>query len=142
MKLYEFLADFEGAAPEEALEMLVEFSERLPPLSEGRAGLQAPVDCRIQECQTPVYLWVDRGGEGVHLEAAVPEKSPTVRGFVALLVEGLAGASPGEVAALPDDFLPLLGLSSTLGMTRQRGFRGIISRIKREVAESAARDAG
>src|SRR5262249_43689421 len=108
--------------------------ERLPPLSAAHAALQLPGECRIQECQTPVYLWIDQGADGIRLEAAVPEQSPTVRGFVALLVEGLSGASPAEIAALPDDFLPLLGLTSTLGMTRQRGFRGIVSRIKKEVA--------
>ena len=134
MKLHEYLADFEGAEPEEALEMLIEFSDRLPPLSAGRAAGQMPASCRIQECQTPVYLWIDREGEQVRLEAAVPEQSPTVRGFVALLVEGLAGASPAEIAALPDDFLPLLGLASTLGMTRHKGFRGIVARIKGAVA--------
>lgn len=134
MKLHEYLADFKGADPEEALEMLIEFSKRMPPLSAGRAAQKMPASCRIQECQTPVYLWIDRDGDGVRLEAAVPGASPTVRGFVALLVDGLAGASPAEIAALPDDFLPVLGLTSTLGMTRQRGFRGIISRIKRAVA--------
>ena len=138
MKLHELLADFEGADPEESLEMLIEFSDKLPAVSAGRENLgEAPQDCRIQECQTPVYLWVDIKEGQVHLEAVVPEKSPTVRGFVALLVEGLAGASPAEVAEIPDDFLPLLGLSATLGMTRQRGFRGIVSRIKREVATMA-----
>jgi len=138
MKLPELLADFEGADPEESLEMLIEFSDELPPLSAGRAVLgEAAQECRIQECQTAVYLWVDVQDGKVRLEAFVPEKSPTVRGFVALLVTGLEGATPSEVAALPDDFLPLLGLSATLGMTRQRGFRGIISRIKREVASLA-----
>ncbi len=138
MKLHELLADFEGADPEESLEMLIDYSERLPPVSPGREKLaDVPQECRIQECQTPVYLWVDVRDGQVHLEAVVPEKSPTVRGFVALLVEGISGASPGEVAGLPDDFLPLLGLSATLGMTRSRGFRGIVSRIKREVAQAA-----
>src|SRR5207248_11552776 len=94
-------------------------------------------ECRVQECQTTVYLWVDVRQGRVQLEAFVPEKSPTVRGFVALLVEGLSGATAAEVAQLPDDFLPLLGLSATLGMTRQKGFRGIVSRIKREVAQGA-----
>ena len=138
MKLHELLAEFDGADPEESLEMLIDFSERLPPVSEGRAGMGEPAQqCRIEECQTTVYLWVDVRNGQVQLEALVPEKSPTVRGFVALLVEGISGASAAEVAALPDDFLPLLGLSATLGMTRQRGFRGIVSRIKREVAQEA-----
>ncbi len=142
MKLYDILADFVGADPEEALEMLIDFSERLPPLSAGRAIEGQPPRCRIQECQTPVYLWVDIAHGQVQLEAVVPEKSPTVRGFVAMLVEGLAGASPAEVARLPDDFLPLLGLAETLGMTRQKGFRGIVSRIKREVAQEKVENSG
>jgi cysteine desulfuration protein SufE len=138
MKLHELLADFEGADPEESLEMLIDYSNRLPPLSAARAGLgESAQECRIQECQTAVYLWVDVRDGRVQLEALVPEKSPTVRGFVALLVEGISGASPAEVAELPDDFLSLLGLSATLGMTRQRGFRGIVSRIKRETAQAA-----
>ncbi len=138
MKLHEFLADFEGADPEEALEMLMEFGDRMPALSAGRAAEGTPPRCRIQECQTPVYLWVDVVDGTLRLEAVVPEESPTVRGFVALLVEGMSGASPADVAELPDDFLPLLGLSATLGMTRQKGFRGIVTRIKREAAQGNA----
>ena len=118
--------------------MLMEFGNRLPPLSPGRAATVGggPAECRVQECQTPVFLWVDVASGRVQLEASVPEKSPTVRGFVALLVEGVSGASPSEVLGLPDDFLPKLGLEQTLGMTRSRGFRGIVSRIKRDVARN------
>lgn len=134
MKLDELLAEFSGADPEEALETLIDFSESLPPLSQARSAIALPADCRIQECQTPVYLWVDVIADQVRLEASVPEKSPTVRGFVALLVEGLSGASPAEVAEVSDDLLPRLGLSETLGMTRRQGFRGILQRIKRETA--------
>jgi cysteine desulfuration protein SufE len=138
MKLPELLADFEGAEPEESLEMLIDFAERLPAApTPGRDAVPENAGCRIQECQTPVYLWVDVAAGQVELEAVVPEKSPTVRGFVALLVEGISGATPDEVARLPDDFLPLLGLSETLGMTRRKGFRGIIAKIKREVAQKA-----
>ncbi|MBS0260723.1 MAG: SufE family protein [Planctomycetes bacterium] len=137
MKLPELLAEFDDVDPEDALEILMEFAERLPPASAGRSGSGEPTDCRILECQTPVYLWVDLNAGHVHLEAVVPEKSPTVRGFVALLVEGLEGATAAEVAEIPDDFLPLLGLTDTLGMTRQRGFRGVVARIKREVAQKA-----
>jgi cysteine desulfuration protein SufE len=137
VKLDELLAEFTGVDPEEALEMLIDHSEGLPPLSAGRAATVAPAECRIQECQTPVDLWIDVIGDSVRLEASVPEKSPTVRGFVALLVEGLTGATPEEVFRMPDDFLPRLGLAETLGMTRQRGFRGIVARIKREVAHGS-----
>lgn len=137
MKLPELLAEFDDVDPEDALEILMEFAERLPPATPGREAIPENAGCRIQECQTPVYLWVDVNAGTVHLEAIVPEKSPTVRGFVSLLVEGLEGASIAEIAQIPDDFLPLFGLEETLGMTRQRGFRGVVARIKREVAQKA-----
>lgn len=137
MKLDEYLAEFKGTDPEEALEMLLEFSEKLPPLSAARTAENRTVGCRIQECQTPVFLWVDVLDGVVRLEAQVPEQSPTVRGFVAMLVDGLAGVSPQDVARLPDNLLPEMGLQKTLGMTRERGFHGILAHIKRTVSMAA-----
>ncbi|MBM3971421.1 MAG: SufE family protein [Planctomycetes bacterium] len=137
MKLPEWIAEFDGLDDEEKLEMLVELSDELPPTSNGRtAGSQAE-SCRVQECQTPVYLWVEVVGGRVRLEADVPKKSPTVRGLVALMVQGLAGASPEEVTAIPDDVVGYLGLQKALGMQRQQGFRGVVTRIKREVRKLA-----
>ena len=80
MKLHELLADFEGADPEESLEMLIDFSDKLPPLSAARASLtrasvtgaglgESAQECRIQECQTAVYLWVE-------LEHGLDSESP------------------------------------------------------------------
>ena len=133
MKLSELIADFEGLDDEEKLELLVELSDELPPTSNGRtAGSQAE-SCRVQECQTPVYLWVDVVAGRVRLEADVPKKSPTVRGLVTLMVQGLADASPEEVSGIPDDVIGYLGLQKALGMQRQQGFRGVVARIKREV---------
>jgi cysteine desulfuration protein SufE len=128
LKLDDYLADWEGCDPEEALELLIDLGRELPPLSAAHAQEGFPSSCRIQECQTAVFLWI---------EAHVPEQSPTVRGFVALLVLGLSGASPEEVLSIPDDLLPRLGLQQTLGMTRSKGFRGIVARIKREAAQGA-----
>lgn len=139
MKLDEFLAEFEGTEPEEALEILMEFGDRLPALSAVRQGERNSPGCRVQECQTPVSLWVDVVGDRVQIEADVPEQSPTVRGFVAMLVEGVSGSSRDDVLSLPDNLLPKLGLQETLGMTRQRGFQGIVGRIKRAVLAGDSR---
>lgn len=137
MKLSELIADFEGLDDEEKLELLVELSDDLPQTSNGRtAGSQAE-SCRVQECQTPVYLWVDVVAGRVQLEADVPKKSPTVRGLVTLMVQGLADASVEEVARIPDDVVGYLGLQKALGMQRQQGFRGVVARIKREVQKLA-----
>lgn len=137
MKLHSLLEDFDGLEPEEKLETLMDLSGELPAVSAGRGHAPYPEACRVQECQTPVHLWVEVNEGRVHLEADVPPKSPTVRGLVSLVVQGLEGSTPAEVAAMPDDLVGLLGLTSTLGMTRQHGMRGLIVRIKREVAARA-----
>jgi cysteine desulfuration protein SufE len=141
MKLDDLLEEFNGLDPEERLELLIDFAESLPALSREHEALRQHGDCRVQECQTPVFLWVDVIDGQVRLAAHVPEKSPTVRGLVAMLVEGLSGETPEAVESVPDDIVARLGLQDALGMTRQRGFKGIVSRIKHQVALAAARSA-
>jgi cysteine desulfuration protein SufE len=129
----ELVADFQDLSPEERLEELVELADELPDVSPGRAVSPPPESCRVQECQTPVYLWVDVNKGRVHVEASVSRKSPTVRGLVALIVGAVQGAEVAQVLSLPENLLEQLGLAEALGMTRQQGFRGVIMRIKREV---------
>lgn len=133
VKWRELTREFQELSPEERLEELMELADDLPPVSGGRENTPLPESCRVQECQTPVYLWVDVAEGRVHLEASVSPKSPTVRGLVALAVEALEGEEAAEVLSLPNDWLSELGLSEALGMTRQHGFRGVIARIKRDV---------
>ena len=131
MKLEPLFAEFDGLEPRERLELLIEFSDSLPDLSDPRSGAPAPRECRVLECQTAVDLWVDVIEGRVWIEAAVPRQSPTIRGLVALLVEGINGSRVDEVLQMPDDVLGPLGLADTLGMTRQRGTRGLVATIKR-----------
>lgn len=133
MKLDEFAAELDDLDANEKLEWLVEFADQLPDISSGRASAPFPESCRVQECQTPVHLWVDVDQGKVHIEADVPRKSPTVRGLVALVVVGLQGESVQAVENLPDDLVSALGLGSALGMTRQQGFRGVVARLKQAV---------
>ena len=60
-----------------------------------------------------------------------------MRGFVSLLVLGLEGATPAEVAGLPDDLLHSLGLDETLGMLRMHGLTALVQRVKRAAAAAA-----
>jgi cysteine desulfuration protein SufE len=133
MKLDELIEEFTDLDASEKLEWLVEFADQLPDVSPHRSATAYPESCRVQECQTPVYLWVDTVDGRLQLEADVPRKSPTVRGLVALLVVGLQGAPVAAVADLPDDLIGRLGLNTALGMTRQQGFRGVIARLKQSV---------
>jgi cysteine desulfuration protein SufE len=133
MQLDAYIAELAELDDAEKLEWLIEVSDELPPLSPGRQGEPLPAACRVPECQTPVHLWVENRGGRVHLEADVPRNAPTVRGLVTVVVRGLEGATVEEVLSIPDDLLPRLGLTTALGMQRQQGLRGVVSRIKREV---------
>ena len=136
MQLNELKSELDELEPEEKLEWLIDLADELPEISPGKLGEPFPETCRVQECQTAVHLWVSVIDGRIHLEADVPRKSPTVRGLVSLVVRGLEGATVADGLALPDDMVAHLGLSSVLGMTRQQGFRGVISRIKRELRAS------
>ena len=137
MKLTSLIAELRELEPEDKLEWLVEFADQLPELSPDLVREPFPESCRVQECQTAVYVWAQAVDGRVQIEADVPRKSPTVRGLVALLVVGLQGESVSVALALPDDLVSHWGLSAVLGMTRQQGFRGVVARIKRALLDSA-----
>jgi len=129
--LDKYIRRFASADRDTRLETLLDLSRKLPPLSPALQEARERETHRVPECQTPVYLWVDRVEGRIRLQAEVPRESPTVRGFVALLVQALDGALPEEVAALPDDLLHALRLDEALGMTRTHGLTAIVRRLKR-----------
>ncbi len=125
---------FQQADRETRLETLLDYARKLPPLPARHEEARAAGLNRVHECQTPVFLWVDAGeepGDIVEIHADVPRESPTVRGFVSLLIQGLQGMTRAEVAALPADLLDQLRLAETIGMNRTQGLSAIVTRIRR-----------
>lgn len=119
------------------LETLLDYSKKLPPLPQRYEKEKSLGHNRVDECQTPVYLWVELDEGRVHIHADVPREAPTVRGFVSLLARSVDGQTPDAVARIPNDLLDQLGLSETLGMTRTQGLTAILHRIKSSVASAA-----
>ena len=68
------------------LDALLDASKKLPELPARLRDDRDRETHRIAECQTPVFLWLEREGEVLRLHADVPRESPTVRGFMSLLV--------------------------------------------------------
>lgn len=138
VKLEALVEEFADADPRERLEMLLDFAEHLPPLTEHLQAERAAGCNRVNECQTAVYLWVETVEGRVQLYADVAPEAPTVKGFVALLVNALSGETPAAVASIDPSLLERFGLVEVLGMVRMRGLTGIINRIRREAGEIAS----
>jgi cysteine desulfuration protein SufE len=129
------ISRFQTADKQTRLELLLDYSRKLAPLPERFHSARDQGLNQVPECQSPVYLFMEREGEGLVLHADAPREAPTVRGFVALLAKGIQGAPPAEAAALPADLLDRLGLAEALGMTRMHGLTAMIGRVKRMAGE-------
>ncbi len=130
-KLDKIVRRFKASDKQTRLELLLDYSKRLPDLPDRYHAAREQGLNRVPECQSPVFLFLESGEGGVVLHADAPREAPTVRGFVSLLARGLEGAAPAEVAALPPDLLDQLGLSEALGMTRMHGLTAMIGRLRR-----------
>lgn len=131
------IAELSEADRQERIDMLIDFAGSLPALP---PELEARKDAehRVEECQSPVFLFVEAADGRVSLFADAPVEAPTVRGFVSVLMEGLDGATPDEILKVPADLVDRCGLVEVLGMLRVRGLTGVLRRIQREVARAVA----
>jgi len=129
---------FAAADKRTRLETLLDYAKKLPPLAPDLAAAAEDERFRVTECQTPVYLFISVPEGKVKIQAAVPPESPTVRGFLSLLIRTLNDGPADAVAAVPDDLLDRLGLTEALGMNRTQGLTAILYRVKRGVATAAA----
>jgi cysteine desulfuration protein SufE len=135
--LDDLVREFRGADKQERGELLIEMAENLPPLPERLARLKDAAH-RVPECMTPVFLFVEpTDGDRVSLYADVPPEALSVRGFVALLVEGLDGARVEEILQVPNDLVERTGIPELVGMQRAAGLPRILRRLKAEVTRAA-----
>lgn len=133
--------DLADADRQERIEILIDFAKTLPPLPD-RLLVHKDASHRVEECQSPVYLFVELEGDRVALHADAPIEAPTVRGFVSLLVQGLDGASAEEILSVKPDLIERIGLPEILGMLRVRGLSGVLARVKGEVTRALMARAG
>jgi cysteine desulfuration protein SufE len=128
---------FRGLPRELRLQALLGYAKRFPELPEELREARDHGLGRVEECQTPLFLWVGVEDGKVRIHADAPREAPTVRGFVGFVVEALAGADPAVIADLPEDLMDRMGLTEVLGMQRTRGLGSVLRRIRRDVARAA-----
>ena len=137
-RLAEIRDEFLELPEPERLQLLLEYSQELPPIPAEYEG--HPELCeRVLECQSPVYIVLDVAGDGtVAMHATAPREAPTTRGFASILAQGLTGLRADEVLAVPADYPQSLGLTRAVSPLRLAGMTGMLLRAQRQVREKAA----
>lgn len=140
--LAEIRDDFLELSQQDRLQLLLEFSNELPPLPERLRGHEDELE-RVEECQSPVFITVTVGEDGdapdvVRMHATAPREAPTTRGFASILAQGLSGLTVEQVLAVPADYPLTLGLSEAVSPLRIRGMVGMLGRVQRQVRAAVA----
>lgn len=126
--------DFQSLGINDRLNLLLEFSENLPALPERYEDHPDLLE-RVEECQSPIFLFVEVTDGIVHLFFTAPAEAPTTRGFASILHSVIDGLTVAEALAVDDDFPSKIGLAEAVSPLRMRGMRGMLARIKRQVNE-------
>jgi cysteine desulfuration protein SufE len=130
--------DFHELELRDRLQLLLEFSNELPELPERYVDHPDLLE-RVEECQSPVFMFVEVDDNNVvHLFVTAPKEAPTTRGFASILVQGLAGLTVEQVLEIPDDFPQDLGLNEAVSPLRVRGMTALLGRAKRQIREKTA----
>lgn len=124
--------------PESArLELLLEYANALPDLPERYLDHPELLE-RVEECQSPVFLFVETHDGIASIYLTAPAEAPTTRGFASLLQLALDGQTTETVRDFSDQFISDLHLAELVSPLRIRGMHGMLTRIKRQVAEKAS----
>lgn len=128
------IEDFLAIGVKDRLSLLLEYSENLPALPERYVDHPDLLE-RVEECQSPIFLFVEVSHGLVHLFFSAPPEAPTTRGFASILHSVIDGLTIQEVLDFDDDFPSKIGLTEAVSPLRIRGMRGMLARIKRQVRE-------
>ena len=131
------IEDFELTPDREKLQLLLEYSEKLPVLPD-KYGEHPELLEKVEECQSPVFVAIEGDSKSVQLIFSAPREAPTTRGFASVLHSALNGLDAESILNTSDDFPSMLGLDKLISPLRVRGIRGMLFRIKRKVRELIA----
>ena len=131
----DIVAAFQEVPQNLKLELLLEYSENLPALPERYKNHPELLE-RVEECQSPVYLFVELDqANTVSIFLTAPDEAPTTKGFASLLQLALDQQKAETVLGFDDSFVDALGITDLVSPLRIRGLQGMLMRIKRQVKE-------
>ena len=128
---------FNDVPDSQKLELLLEYADALPELPTKYADHPDLLE-RVEECQSPVYLFVEVSDDIVSIYLTAPEEAPTTRGFASILQIALDKQPVESVLNFDDSFVSNLGLTALVSPLRIRGMHGMLTRIKRQIREKTS----
>jgi cysteine desulfuration protein SufE len=136
--LAEIVDMFATSPPRDRLELLLEYSQSLPPLPARIAEHPERLEA-VPECQSPLFVAAEVDEERrVRLYVDAPAEAPTTRGFAGIFHAGLNGLPAEEILAVPGDVTARLSLNDVVSPLRLRGAAALLGRIQRQVREQLA----
>lgn len=129
-KLAEIVEDFSFCVGQEKLEYLLQFAEGMPPLPDWVAEKKDDMD-QVHECMTPVFIYAHEENGRLNYYFDVPEESPTVRGYAAIMQEGVQNIAIDDVLKIPNDFYFAMGLQDVISGQRLNGLTAILAHMKK-----------
>jgi cysteine desulfuration protein SufE len=134
MDIAKKIGRFRSLNREMRLQALLGYARKFPEIPEELTEARDAGLGRVEECQTPLFLWVSVTEEGlIQIHADAPREAPTVRGFVSFLMELLNGQPADTIAKLPQDVLSEMGLAEVLGVMRTNGLSAVLYRVRHDV---------
>jgi cysteine desulfuration protein SufE len=132
-RLAEIVEDFSFVTGREKLEYLLQFAENMPPLPDWVEAKKSDMD-QVHECMTPIFIYAHNEDGRLTYYFDVPEESPTVRGYAAIMYEGVQDVSPEEVLQIPNEFYLDMGLHQVITGQRLNGLSAILAHMKKLAA--------
>lgn len=131
----EIISAFQEVPQNLKLELLLEYSENLPDLPERYKDHPELLE-RVEECQSPVYLFVELDeANKVSIFLTAPDEAPTTKGFASLVQLALDQQPAETVLSFDETFVDALGITELVSPLRIRGLQGMLMRTKRQVKE-------
>lgn len=131
----EIISAFQEVPQNLKLELLLEYSENLPALPERYMDHPELLE-RVEECQSPVYLFVELDeANKVSIFLTAPDEAPTTKGFASLVQLALDQQPAETVLGFDETFVDALGITELVSPLRIRGLQGMLMRTKRQVKE-------
>lgn len=138
-KLQEIVDDFASMTREEKLETLIGYAETFPPLPDRYKEQRDRMET-VPECMTAVFLVAEKQPDDTILfYFDIPPQSPTVRGLASILLDGLNGATLGEILSVPADFYLPMNLQEAVSQQRLNGFLGVLAHMKHAAVHPQSR---